>query len=157
MASEVLIPGDKFGLSNEEMWPEFEERVLKIIVYTDSLSCNTCKVDNLFQYSDIVNFCKQLDGKCEPVFMFSPRERDVEMLRYRLDISIIDYNIVIDSTRSFPKANPHIPADSRLHTFLLDKNGKVVLVGDPSHNPELWELYKKTITELVENNGTPAQ
>jgi hypothetical protein len=143
MATEVVIPSD----INES----------QLIVYTDSLSCNTCKVGNLLQYSDVVNFCEQFNGKCEPVFIFSPREEDIAELQYRLDIFDIDYNIVIDSTRLFPKANPHIPADSRLHTFLLDKNGKVVLVGDPSHNPELWELYKKTITELVENNGTLAQ
>jgi hypothetical protein len=57
------------------------------------------------------------------------------------------------TTPAFPRANPHIPTDERLHTFLLDRDGKVVLVGDPANNSELWELYKKTITELVENNG----
>jgi hypothetical protein len=53
----------------------------------------------------------------------------------------------------FVKFNPYIPTDPRLHTFLLDRDGKVVLVGDPANNHELWELYKTTITELVENNG----
>lgn len=33
-------------------------------------------------------------------------------------------------------------------------NGKVVLVGDPVSNPPLWELYKTTITQLIENGGT---
>jgi hypothetical protein len=37
---------------------------------------------------------------------------------------------------------------------LLDKNGKVVLVGDPVNNPALWEFCKTTITTLIENDGT---
>lgn len=63
------------------------------------------------------------------------------------------YPALIDENGLFPAANPHIPADSRFHTFLLDKNGKVILIGDPVNNPPLWELYKSTITTLIENDG----
>jgi hypothetical protein len=160
MGQEIVMPQDMRltpSEADDSLMIDIQGKSAHLIVYVDSVECSSCKVGNLPQYSDIVNFCEQLNGKCEPVFIFSPREQDVEKLRYRIDISEIDYNIVIDSTRSFPKANPHIPADNRLHTFLLDKNGKVVLVGDPSHNPELWELYKKTITQLIENGGTLGQ
>jgi hypothetical protein len=159
VATEIVIPSslDQVGLNNGVICHESEIPISKIIVYIDSLSCNKCKVGNLLQYDEIVNLCKQLNSKCEAVFIFSPRKQDIEELKYRLGISKTDYNVIIDSTHSFPKANPHIPADSRLHTFLLDKNGKVVLVGDPAYNnPELWELYKKTITQLIENGGTLA-
>jgi hypothetical protein len=36
----------------------------------------------------------------------------------------------------------------------LDKNNRVVLIGAPTYNSKLWELYKTTITKLIENGGT---
>jgi len=35
----------------------------------------------------------------------------------------------------------------------LDKDNRVVLVGNPLHNPPLWELYKRTIQKMIDNDG----
>ena len=35
-----------------------------------------------------------------------------------------------------------------INTFLVDKNKKIVLVGNPVHNDKLWNLYKKAILRL---------
>ena len=40
----------------------------------------------------------------------------------------------------------HFPADGRFQTFLLDKDNKVVVIGNPIHNPNIRELYLKEIT-----------
>jgi hypothetical protein len=37
-----------------------------------------------------------------------------------------------------------------MHTFLLDENNKVVLVGSPIRNEMLWELYKELIQSQIE-------
>lgn len=38
------------------------------------------------------------------------------------------------------------------HTFLLDRQNRVVLVGNPIGNERLWELYKKEIREQAKHD-----
>jgi uncharacterized protein YcfL len=126
----------------------------RLVIYTDSLSCSSCRLKYMFEYNDILGLHEELGGEFMPIFVFSPREGQSAEIRNTLLLYRFDYPILLDDRGMFPAANPHIPADNRFHTFLLDKNGKVVLVGNPVNNPGLWELYKTTITQLIENEGT---
>jgi hypothetical protein len=129
----------------------------RLVIYTDSLSCSSCRLKYMYEYNDILGLHEELGEKFVPMFVFSPRMGQAPEIRSTLQLYRFDYPILLDEHGLFPRANPQIPTDARLHTFLLDRDGKVVLVGDPVRNPELWELYKKTITELIENDGTLAQ
>lgn len=63
------------------------------------------------------------------------------------------FGYILDSTGQF-MADNRIPTDRRFHTFLLDKENRVVLVGSPIGNPKMWELYKSTIARLAAHGGT---
>lgn len=126
----------------------------RLIVYVDSLECSSCRVGRMYEYNEIISFRDTIGEQYLPIFIFSSPKHIVEELLYQIKISYFDYPILLDEKGLFPAANPHIPADSRFHTFLLDKTGKVVLVGDPVNNPNLWELYKTTINQLIDNGGT---
>jgi hypothetical protein len=136
---------------------DISDKFARFIVYVDSLECSSCRAGRMYEYNGVIDFRDSVGMQFMPIFIFSPPERVVEELLYQVRVSYFDYPILLDDSGLFPIINPHIPTDPRFHTFLLDKNGKVVLVGDPVHNPGLWELYKKTITELIENGGTLAQ
>ena len=125
----------------------------RLVVWVDSLACSTCHVNKMFEYSEIINFHKEIGDELVPVFLFSPPRTKINEVLITLKSLEFEYPVFIDENQAFPAANPHIPTDHRFHTFLLDKNGKVVLVGDPANNPQLWELYKSTITELIANGG----
>jgi hypothetical protein len=105
------------------------------------------------QYHEIINYRVKTGEEFQPLFVFSPRAGQSTKIRNMLLLYRFDYPILLDDRGLFPAANPHIPADQMFHTFLIDKNGKVVLVGDPVNNPQLWELYKTTIATLIENDG----
>jgi hypothetical protein len=107
----------------------------------------------MYEYSEVLSFHEEAGEGFLSIFLFSPTRAKIGETLMALDVSQFNYPVFIDESGLFPKANPHIPADNRFHTFLLDKNGKVVLVGDPVNNPALWELYKTTITTLIENDG----
>jgi hypothetical protein len=107
----------------------------------------------MFEYAEIIDFRKETEGFL-PLFVFSPPCAKIDEVIRTLDVWEFDYPLLLDGSGAFSAANPHIPTDNRFHTFLIDKNGKVVLVGDPVNNPALWELYKTTITTLIENGGT---
>jgi hypothetical protein len=125
----------------------------RLVIYTDSLSCSSCRLKYMYEYNDILGLHEEVGNDFMPIFVFSPRVGQSSEIRNTLLLYRFDYPILLDDGGLFPVANPHIPADNRFHTFLIDKNGKVVLVGDPVNNPALWELYKSTITTLIENDG----
>lgn len=50
----------------------------------------------------------------------------------------MDYNDELNSLN-------HFPSDERFQTFLLDKDNRVLAVGNPIHNPKIKELYLKII------------
>jgi hypothetical protein len=127
---------------------------IRLIVWVDSLTCSMCRVNKMLEYSQIVDFHKEMKGKFVPLFVFSPSQNKIREVLQSLETTQFAYPVFVDERQEFPAANPHIPADNRFHTFLIDKNGKVVLVGDPVNNPQLWELYKTTITTLIGNGGT---
>lgn len=52
--------------------------------------------------------------------------------------------IWIDKENMLNKLN-HFPADPTFQTFLLDKDNRVLAVGNPIHNPKVKELYLKII------------
>ena len=54
------------------------------------------------------------------------------------------YPVCIDEKDSFNLLNK-FPKDNRFQTFLLDKNKKVVAIGNPINNPQIKELYQKII------------
>jgi hypothetical protein len=125
-----------------------------LVVYVDSIACAKCAIKGMYVYDEIIEFAEtDSRSKFSPVFVFSPRRYEYVDVKNTLRFSGLNTSAFMDENGLFPAANPHIPADNRFHTFLLDKNGKVVLVGDPVNNPPLWELYKSTITTLIENDG----
>jgi hypothetical protein len=39
----------------------------------------------------------------------------------------------------------HLPDEPAFQCFLLDKDNKVLAIGNPAYNPKVWELYKQII------------
>ena len=59
-----------------------------------------------------------------------------------LNVRSYDYNNDIERLNKFP-------AKKEYRTFLLDEENNVILIGAPTHNDKLWELYKRQIRELT--------
>ena len=57
----------------------------------------------------------------------------------------------IDSSDIFIKKNPHIPLKGVYHTFLLDENNNVILIGNPINNKKINRLFQKLIKDKLEN------
>lgn len=152
--SRIVIPENIPYLESSGQLPaDYDKCAALMVVYVDSIECATCRMKSLYEYDAIINFATDSISGFVPAFIFAPRKNQITEVRRTLEVSGLNYPALLDESEAFAKANPHIPADSRFHTFLLDKNGKVVLVGDPSRNPALWELYKTTITKLIDNGG----
>ncbi len=104
------------------------------MIYIDSIGCMSCKM-NLPEWANFIIELDSISNKTVPcLFIFNPKkngkERVVSLLR-RVHFS---YPVCIDEKDSFNLLNK-FPKDNRFQTFLLDKNKKVVAIGNPINNP----------------------
>ena len=113
-------------------------RPLKMVVYVNQEGCQDCNLRTLL-----------------PVYMFMLENQhlenfgviiilntfDMEAAAFTLSDMRFNRTVFFDLDGSFERLNPHLPAGEQFHTFLLNKENKVVLVGNPVHNEKLKSLY----------------
>lgn len=114
----------------------------KILLYNDSIGCTSCKLQ-LYKWTDLINEVnsemKNLVSFC---FYFQPKdEKELRVLMRRDNFKQVVY---IDKEGELGKINK-ISTETDFQCFLLDKDNKVVLVGNPTKSYKIWKLYKKVI------------
>lgn len=121
-----------------------ESTPYKILVYTDSTGCTTCKL-RLYMWNALIEEVdREMPGLVNFQFYFQPKDLDELKTLFRRDG--FTYPAYIDIESDLNKLNS-LPANDRYQTFLLDQDNKVVSIGNPADNPQIWELYKKVIKE----------
>ena len=120
-----------------------EESAYKLVIYIDSTSCSPCFVSHMYDYEETV---AELDSAgIGTVFIFEPQEEKEEDVRSLLDRQAYPFLSVVVRSGSFSSANPHLPSSTLLHSFLLDKENKVIVVGNPARNDKVKELMLNTV------------
>lgn len=56
-----------------------------------------------------------------------------------------EFPCILDVDGSFAKANTFLPSNKAFHNFFINKNNEVILVGDPTTNSAVNELFQKRI------------
>ena len=113
----------------------------KIVTYIDSAECFSCKLN----LRDWMGMKQQVDSVDKKVaFLFFLQTRRTEDLDYKMKWDAFNLPIVFDVQNLFCQLN-HFPEDEKFRTFLLDKDNKVLAIGNPIHNPKVKELYLKII------------
>jgi hypothetical protein len=125
----------------------------KMVVWYDSARCASCAISKMYLWADILTYAAQIERKFGVVFLFTPKPDDLHAVRIALMSYKIDYPVFLADQTEFVKLNACLPQDDRMHTFLLDADNKVLLVGNPLRNDKLWKLYEATIRKLLINNG----
>lgn len=115
-----------------------------IISYMDSAGCTSCKLE-LPIWKEYIYLLSSSSGKEIPVlFFFFPKSKNE--LTNLLKDNYFNHPICIDEKDSLNKLNG-FPTDMAFQTFLLDKDNKVIAIGNPVHNPKIGELYMKIIRQ----------
>lgn len=115
----------------------------KVLVFVDSIGCTSCKLQ-LHRWKELIQHTDSITQGTVP-FLFFFQSDDKKEIRYLLKKDNFDLPICVDQADRLNGLN-HFPADGKFHTFLLDKDNKVVVIGNPIHNPNIRELYIKEIT-----------
>lgn len=123
----------------------------KIVTYVDSIGCISCKLQ-LPKWKEFIRLVDSVTNKTVPIlFFFQPKDNDE--LRYYLQRDSFSFPVCIDTQHRFNSLN-HFPSEMMFQTFLLDKDNKVVVIGNPIHNLAVRDLYLKEIAG-IENVKLP--
>ena len=115
----------------------------KIVTYVDSISCTSCKLQLHSWKAWIAEVDSITSGTVPFLFYFHPK--DIKELRYLTRRDNFTYPVCFDEKDDFNALNG-FPSEMMFQTFLLDKENKVIGMGNPIHNPNVKELYLMKIT-----------
>lgn len=122
---------------------EFGNADYKVVTYIDSVGCTSCKLQ-LPRWKELVKEVDSLTGGSVP-FLFYFHPKDMKELRYLTRRDGFEYPVCLDEKDELNRLN-RFPADITFQTFLLDKDNKVVAIGNPVLNPKIRELYLGLVT-----------
>lgn len=153
---EILFPEKvKFTFyGNEYVYDTIPRTEYKIVTYIDSLGCASCKL----RLSSWQNLIQQLDSMNLNIpILFFLHPFDARSLKAILRRDNFKYPVCMDINDEMNKLN-HFLTDINYQTFLLDKNNKIVAIGNPVHNPKIKELFLNIILSndrrVLQNNET---
>ncbi len=121
----------------------------KLVVYTDSIGCSSCVVSKMYLWNSFIEKSELYKDKLKIYYILSPRKQHIKRVRTALSMVDFDYPILLDTLGEFEKLNPHLPKNKALHTFLLDENNNVILVGSPLHNKKIEEMFYRIVEEKL--------
>ena len=119
----------------------------KVLVYVDSIGCTSCKLQ-LPKWKELIAYVDSVSGGQVP-FLFFFQSKDNKELRYILKRDNFRLPVCVDSQNEFGKLN-RFPSEQMFQTFLLDKDNRVKVIGNPIHNLSVKELYLKEIAGVKE-------
>jgi hypothetical protein len=131
------VPGLCSGLFQKEY---------KILLYVDSSGCSSCRL-KLAQWRQLIEEADSLfQENLGFLLFFQPKSKKELGILFQRDK--FDYQVFIDMNNTINHRN-HFPQHQEYQCFLLDSNNKVLMIGNPTLNPKIWELYKEVITGEV--------
>ena len=117
----------------------------KVLLYADSAGCSDCRL-KLFEWENLIAESDSLfHGKLNFLFFFQPKNSNSRDLEFIIHKNRFDYPVFFDVNNKLDRLN-HFPKDVSFQCFLLDKNNKVLMIGNPILNSKIWKLYKEQIT-----------
>ena len=124
----------------------------KLLIYFSSEGCTPCKVSHISDLDTLFNMGLGIN-RFTPQVIISPSPKQFEDIITQVKFQNHDYPIYVDKDSKFRQLNHHLPDDTRYHTFLLDKNNRVVLVGNPLTSDAMWSLFKSTLDNMLAHDG----
>jgi len=117
---------------------------LRTMKISSSTIYEDCKLQ-LYKWNALIEEAETtMSGKVSFHFYFQPQDERELMFMLRRDN--FKQAVYIDNKNKLDNANK-LPDNMSYQCFLLDKDNKVVLIGNPTLNPAIWDLYKQIVME----------
>lgn len=146
---EVILPNTlkcKY-VGQDTLCNHLFEKKYKILLYVDSVECTPCRLQ-LYEWHKKIKETKLYSDSL--AFLLIVNTRNPKLIDILVQKNHFDYPIFFDKNGNMQKIN-HFPEDPYFQTFLLNQENKILLIGNPNNNKQLWELYKKIISGEIKD------
>lgn len=148
VGTKVNFPDSLLYRSLSDSIVSLPQKPIKVVTHING-ECISC----LNQFIDWMEIGDSLTEAGNVDLVFYIRSIDFESVQGFLSEVNFKYPFFIDPNSDI-LFNNNIPLNkSTLHTFLLDKDNKIVLIGSPLGNPKLADLYKHQIQQLSQKQA----
>ena len=149
MSNPISLPNNAVISVNgkDSLVTDYFESDYKMVVYADSVGCTSCGISKMHIWEPLMTYAETFKGELKFHFIFSTSKSN--NIRNALKNNSFCYPVLIDEKKEFEKINPHLPKNKSMHSFLLDKNNNVIMVGNPIQNKEIEKLFYQQTQDLL--------
>lgn len=150
----IILPDtlSNFYTSKEVGYINSSIPLMKLIIYIDSSECASCSIKQISEWNSIIDSVLRISNKINFYFILTPKKINLSSVKRTLIAEGFNYPVLLDTLGKFEGSNPHLPKNRALHTFLLDENNNVILVGSPLYNKKIEEMFYKIVEEKLGNS-----
>ncbi len=135
------IAVDKDTLTQKQV---FKDNVVTFVTYIDSVICPKCVLNEYLLFRDLFD---QYDKSQFKLLLIVGKRNPLEIQGFLSELDF-PYEVYIDDGWFFD-SNKLLALSPQNRSFLLDKESKVRLMGDPFLNKKIYDLYCETIQNLI--------
>ena len=145
IGKEILFPKNSIFTIRGKDTIDFSLNVsdYKIVSYIDTAGCTTCQL-KLAEWQRFMNEVDAASSTHTP-FIFYLYPKNVKDLLIEFRREAFDYPVCLDEKDEFNRLNK-LAESKALRTFLLDKENKIVAIGNPIENTNVKKFYLKLLT-----------
>ena len=141
--AQIAIPDDMTMICDGKLMPsQIKDSIASFVVYVSPEECSDCRIAHLGDYSMFFEWSNR-SGSFQTLIVFSPYPEEIDSVLETIIASGFSYPVYLDTNLSFSENS--IPYDILTHSFLLNKSGKPILIGDPTRNDRLLKLYESQL------------
>jgi len=142
-SNKIDIPSSKMEVIVYDSMYLHKKPNYRVLVYLDSTECTPCYVSHYHEWEYILKECRKYEPSISLAIIIETKNLS-EDVKEKFLAPTFDRTILIDKNGVFRKRNPFFPESQIMHVLLLDKEGRVILVGNPLSNKKVEELlYSK--------------
>lgn len=116
----------------------------KLVMFISPEECSTCRISKMY-LADTLFRIKSYDDLV-PVVIIRPDEARRDSIIEAIRFNWFEFPVYEDKEGEFLKSNSVIPEDERFHTFLVGKDDRILLVGNPMLDERIMNLYIETLS-----------
>lgn len=98
----------------------------------------------MYKWNDFIERYRE-NNKVDFLFIFEVKRGQIEDALLSVESSGLKNRVYLDTAFLFKKENPFVPIDEKFHTMLIDKNGIILLIGNPRTNKKIEQLFTNII------------
>lgn len=144
---KVVLPLEEMGCFHSAVDTVERKEVVPMkynfVHYVDSSQCSPCALDRMYHWNKLIDDYSKKGVNF--VFIIEPKKEQIEDVHFAIEFSGLRNPVYVDSLYAFRRQNSFLPEEQMYHSFLLDRFGKVAIVGNLLQNENIKFLLDKLL------------